>query len=61
MQDGTDWVYGGVALEDNAPICKHLLACVLAEKWSEVLAINVEEGSIGKEVCAGWAGGWASI
>lgn len=27
--------FGGMALEDHVPCCKHLLACLLAEQWHQ--------------------------
>ncbi|KAH8677690.1 hypothetical protein BX600DRAFT_431022 [Xylariales sp. PMI_506] len=41
--------------EENmaVPCCKHLLACVLAERWSAVLGDYVHERSVGREEAAG--------
>lgn len=43
--------HGGV------PICKHLLACVLAERWEEVFGEYVKERKVSREeaggICAG--------
>lgn len=53
-----DWRWGGSMLGDEEmPLCKHLLACVLVERW-DVGASMVEEREVGKEELAGWAAGW---
>jgi len=39
--------------EEDVPLCKHLLACVLVERWR-----GVEERVVGREEMAGWAAGW---
>ena len=53
-----DWQWGGLLLEEqNVPICKHLLACVLAEHWP-VAGGMVEEQEVNNETMAGWAAGW---
>ncbi|KAK0508108.1 hypothetical protein JMJ35_009192 [Cladonia borealis] len=40
----------------EVPLCKHLLASLLAERW-EVARDMVEEREVGREELAGWAGG----
>lgn len=55
------WEFGGLSKDgkDGAggvPCCKHLLACVLAEKWSEVLGGYIEERLVGREEGAGLVG-----
>ena len=53
-----DWQWGGLMLEEeNVPLCKHLLACVLVEQW-DVACGMVEEQEVRKEDMAGWAAGW---
>jgi len=53
-----DWQWGGLMLGDEeVPLCKHLLACVLAEKWGGAGGM-VEEREVGREEMAGWAAGW---
>ncbi|KAJ8118808.1 hypothetical protein OPT61_g293 [Boeremia exigua] len=53
------WVFGGVSLgEGMPPVCKHLLACVLAERCSGVLGDCMEKKRVSVEVAAGWAAGW---
>ena len=39
------------------PVCKHLLACILAESW-DVAARLVVEREVSREEIAGWAAGW---
>lgn len=52
-----DWVFGGLTLGTNMPVCKHLLACVLVEH-STMFAHFVEERMVSTEEMAGWAAGW---
>jgi hypothetical protein len=56
LDDGAEWRFGG-ARRRGAPVCKHLLACVLAERCG-LLGGFVEgvEMRAGEE--AGWAAGW---
>lgn len=51
------WEFGGVTLGEDVPVCKHLLACVLAERV-EGLEAFVEEKVVEREELAGWAAGW---
>jgi hypothetical protein len=39
--------------EGRVPVCKHLLACLLAERWEGVLGVHVKEREIGREEMAG--------
>lgn len=53
------WRFGGVGLgEGIPPVCKHLLACVLAERCAGLFGGCVEERVVGVEEAAGWAAGW---
>ncbi|KAF9732133.1 ubiquitin carboxyl-terminal hydrolase family protein [Paraphaeosphaeria minitans] len=53
------WRFGGVGLgEGMPPVCKHLLACVLAERCAGLFGACVEERAVGVEEAAGWAAGW---
>ncbi|MCJ1257694.1 hypothetical protein MMC24_005520 [Lignoscripta atroalba] len=53
-----EWRFGGLMLdEEGLPVCKHLLACVLAERCG-VLATYVEEKVVSRDEAAGWAAGW---
>ncbi|KAJ4990653.1 ubiquitin carboxyl-terminal hydrolase family protein [Stagonosporopsis vannaccii] len=57
-----DYVFGGISLgEGMPPVCKHLLACVLAENCSGVFGQCMEERRIGVETAAGWAAGWGDL
>lgn len=53
------WEFGGLSADGReggaVPVCKHLLACVLGERWG-VLKGYVKERSVGREEMAGLAG-----
>ncbi|KAL8729607.1 MAG: hypothetical protein Q9181_004951 [Wetmoreana brouardii] len=50
--------FGGLLQgEGEMPVCKHLLACYLAENWKG-FDRYVEERKVGKEEVSGWAAGW---
>ena len=54
-------LFGGLGVD--MPVCKHLLACVLAERGRDVtgeasFARYVEEKVVSFEEIAGWAAGW---
>ncbi|PKS13093.1 hypothetical protein jhhlp_000434 [Lomentospora prolificans] len=57
--DGEAWSFGGLSLDGlpgasgNVPCCKHLLACVLVEKWGAVLGKYALERRVTKEEMAG--------
>lgn len=55
--DGEQWKFGGMSLENSgsasAPLCKHLLACLLAERWQRALGQNVVERHVSKAEMAG--------
>ncbi|KAI1118105.1 hypothetical protein F5Y14DRAFT_297369 [Nemania sp. NC0429] len=58
---GEPWEFGGLSADgrDGAggvPCCKHLLACVLAERWDAVLGAYVEERLVSREESAGLVG-----
>lgn len=56
--DGT-WIFGGMSLgEDMPPVCKHLLACVLAENCSGMFGAFVEQKDVSVQEAAAWAAGW---
>ncbi|KAJ4348661.1 uncharacterized protein N0V89_010039 [Didymosphaeria variabile] len=57
--EGDEWSFGGASLADGIPpVCKHLLACVLAERCEGLFGGCVEERVVGVEEAAGWAAGW---
>ncbi|KAK3701570.1 hypothetical protein LTR37_015424 [Vermiconidia calcicola] len=51
------WIFGGLTLGSDMPICKHLLAGVLVERCS-IFATFVEEREVSVEELAAWAAGW---
>ena len=55
--DGEQWKFGGMSLENNgstsAPLCKHFLACLLAERWEPALGSYVVERPVSREEMAG--------
>jgi hypothetical protein len=56
-----EWMFGGVSLGQEMPtVCKHLLACVLAERCRGVFGECVEEKRVSVETAAGWAAGWGN-
>ncbi|KAF2688689.1 hypothetical protein K458DRAFT_293639 [Lentithecium fluviatile CBS 122367] len=53
------WSFGSMGLgEGTPPVCKHLLACVLAERCAALFGAFVEERNVSVEEAAGWAAGW---
>ncbi|KAK4101383.1 hypothetical protein N658DRAFT_523880 [Parathielavia hyrcaniae] len=56
----TDWSFGGMSRDglaagsgEGVPVCKHLLACLLAERWSAALGKYVVERGVGRGEMAG--------
>ena len=49
--------FGGLTRGMDVPVCKHLLACVVAERCQGFEQL-VEEKEVGVEEVAGWAAGW---
>lgn len=47
------WRYGGWTKTSHVPICKHLLACLLVERWGDVLGTYVRERVVGREEMGG--------
>ncbi|KAL3418667.1 hypothetical protein PVAG01_10383 [Phlyctema vagabunda] len=59
--DEGSWEFGGLSSDgsnsdENLPCCKHLLACLLAEKWEAVLGAYVNVREISLDEMAGVAG-----
>lgn len=58
-----EWQFGGLSLHGTegrcdgggVPVCKHLLACLLGERWEDVLGNYVKERVAGREEMAGFA------
>ncbi|KAH7117761.1 hypothetical protein B0J11DRAFT_493511 [Dendryphion nanum] len=54
-----EWTFGATALDLGIPpVCKHLLACVLAERCEGLFGGFVDERSVGVAEASGWAAGW---
>lgn len=60
------WEFGGLSLDGkgitgknedggSVPVCKHLLACLLGERWEGVLGAYVKERVVSREEMAGYA------
>ncbi|CAM1509268.1 Fc.00g030070.m01.CDS01 [Cosmosporella sp. VM-42] len=52
------WSFGGMSLDGlgaggNVPCCKHLLACLLVDKWPGMLKKYAEERTVSREEMAG--------
>jgi coproporphyrinogen III oxidase len=53
------WLFGGMSRDGDArfgetlPCCKHLLACLLAEKWKDALNVHVEDKTHTRDEMAG--------
>ena len=57
-EDETAWLgFGGLTRGKDVPVCKHLLACVVADRCQGFEQL-VEEKEVGVEEIAGWAAGW---
>lgn len=61
-KDG-EWEFGGLSSDGKGegegvkvPVCKHLIACLLAERWEGVLGSYVKERVVGREEMAGVGG-----
>ncbi|KAL8841754.1 MAG: hypothetical protein Q9170_000787 [Blastenia crenularia] len=53
-----DNIFGGLIRGGGEmPVCKHLLACLLAENWVGFEAF-VEERAVERDEMSGWAAGW---
>ncbi|KAK0673430.1 hypothetical protein QBC41DRAFT_125157 [Cercophora samala] len=58
-QEQQDWEFGGLSTDGKGPnggqvpMCKHLLACLLAERWDNALGGYVTSKGVGKGEMAG--------
>ncbi|CAD0093772.1 unnamed protein product [Aureobasidium vineae] len=52
-----EWMVGGLSLGKDVPMCKHLLACMLAERGGP-FGGYVKTKEVSVEELAGWAAGW---
>ena len=62
FRERTEWgglmdLYRDGEGKGDMPLCKHLLACVLAEWW-DVAGRMVEKKVVARGEIAGWAAGW---
>ena len=46
--------FGGLCADENVPNCKHLVACLLGERWESVLGEYVKERVVAREEMAGF-------
>lgn len=49
--------FGGISRGNDMPLCKHLLACYLADRCPQFRQ-SIEVQSVSMEEIAGWAAGW---
>jgi hypothetical protein len=55
----SEWEFGGLSSDgtaghgDGVPCCKHLMACLLAERWEGVLGGHIKQRRVGREEMAG--------
>jgi hypothetical protein len=53
-----DWQWGGVSRnQEVAPVCKHLLACILCERAHGIFGKYLKERNVSKEEMATWSAG----
>lgn len=58
-KEESPWEFGGISMSghgsvpSSVPLCKHLFACVLAERWPDVLGSYVDYKTVSKEDMAG--------
>ncbi|KAK3387261.1 hypothetical protein B0H63DRAFT_469660 [Podospora didyma] len=60
IDEKTHWSWGGMSssgcgegTEETVPICKHILACVLGERWTAALGRYIVKRRVGREEMAG--------
>ncbi len=55
-----DWAFGRTATRKGTgvPVCKHILAAVLAKAAPELFADAVARREVSREEMAGWGAGW---
>ncbi|KAI9692638.1 MAG: hypothetical protein M1820_009515 [Bogoriella megaspora] len=54
-----EWRFGGLGRGMDAPVCKHLLACLLGERCLLFRGF-VQEKEVSVEEAMGWAAGWGA-
>jgi len=52
------WMAGGFTRGDDAPVCKHLLACVLVEHCRGLFGQFVKEREVSLDEVIAWGAGW---
>ena len=55
---GHDWSVGGLTNGNDAPACKHLLACALVEYGQGMFESLMQEREVSVEEACGWTAGW---
>ncbi|CAD6505650.1 BgTH12-01140 [Blumeria graminis f. sp. triticale] len=56
--ESVEWEFGGVRRKnatETVPICKHLIACLIGERWGKLLGSYVKERQVNREEMAGIA------
>ncbi|SZF04932.1 unnamed protein product [Blumeria hordei] len=56
--ESVEWEFGGVRRKnatETVPICKHLIACLIGERWGNLLGSYVKERQVNREEMAGIA------
>ncbi len=58
VEEPPSWEFGGLSRDgtagaDGVPCCKHLLACLLADRWQPALGRYVAERTVGRAELAG--------
>ncbi|KAE9990846.1 hypothetical protein EG327_000839 [Venturia inaequalis] len=56
-EEEESWGFGGLSVGAEIAMCKHLLACIMVERWKG-FGENVEERGVSVEELAGWGAGW---
>lgn len=62
-EEPNGWSLGGMSTDglagagEDVPCCKHTLACLLIERWAEVLGAHVESREVSKEELVGTLAG----
>lgn len=52
-----EWEFGGMSFDgkegEGVPVCKHLLACLLGDRWGDAVGDLVKEEEVGREEIGG--------
>jgi hypothetical protein len=63
-EEEADWRFGGLATVRSAtptPVCKHILAAVLAKAAPRLFSNGVTEKAVTPEELMGWGAGWGEF